>query len=217
METTTEAPMLAERDFPLGVPGFTYQDLHREDRLADLDRVFREELQAEDPALAARLTLWRSGADSLDPIARSRFLVEAARPVARFVARLFGVEREWRSQAAAAAPEAVLFRFRRDFLLRRAARAPLASGEELAALAREAKAVELLLFGDLPWNTDRELSTSRMASELLDLESEHIEAVRQKKRPSVSEESRFRVAELARRAAAAPADPANRCECLVVG
>ena len=197
--------MLAERDFPLGVPGFTYQDLHREDRLADLDRVFREELQAEDPALAARLTLWRSGTDSLDPIARSRFLVEAARPVARFVARLFGVEREWRSQAAAAAPEAVLFRFRRDFLLRRAARAPLASGEELAALAREAKAVELLLFGDLPWNTDPELSTSRMASELLDLESEHIEAVRQKKRPSVSEESRFRVAELARRAAAAPA------------
>ncbi len=197
--------MLAERDFPLGVPGFTYQDLHREERLADLDRVFREELQADDPSLAARLTLWRSGTESLDPIARSRLLVEAARPLARFVARLFGVEREWRSQAAAAAPEAVLFRFRRDFLLRRAARAPLAAEEELRALSREAKTVESELFGDLPWDSDPELSTSRMATELLDLESEHIEAVRQKKRPSVSEESHRRVAELARRAAAASA------------
>ena len=45
-----------------------------------------------------------------------------------------------------------------------------------------------------------------MGTELLDLESEHIEAVRQKKRPSVSEESRSRVAELARRAAAASAE-----------
>jgi NADPH-dependent glutamate synthase beta subunit-like oxidoreductase/NAD(P)H-flavin reductase len=202
---TTAPPRLAERDFPLGVPGFTYQDLHREERLAELDRVFRAELQEDDPSLAARLTLWRSGAESLDPIARSRFLVEAARPVSRFVARLFGVEREWRIQAATASPEAVLFRFRRDFLLRRAARAPLSSGEDLARVAREAKAIESELFGELPWESDSELATSRLGTELLDLEAEHIEAVRQKKRPSVSEESRARVAELARRAASGSA------------
>ena len=198
--------MLAERDFPLGVPGFTYQDLHREDRLAELDRVFRAELQEEDPSLAARLTLWRSGAESLDPIARSRLLVEAARPVARFLARLFGIEAAWRAQAAIAAPEAVLFRFRRDFLLRRAARAPLPPGEELAGLAQEARTIESALFGELPWDSDPELATSRLGTELLDLEAEHIEAVRQKKRPSVSEESRLRAAELARRAASSSAE-----------
>ena len=194
--------MLAGRDFLLGVPGFKYQDLHREERLAELDSVFRAELEADDPSLAARLTLWRSGDESLDPIAKSRFLVEAARPVARFVARLFGIEREWRAQAATAAPEAVLFRFRRDFLLRRAVRARV-SGDEVARIAREGAAIESGLYGDLPWESDPELATARLGTELLDLEAEHIEAVRQKKRPSVSEESRARVAELARRAEAA--------------
>src|SRR5688500_18877642 len=115
--------MVAERDFPLGVPGFTYQDLHREDRLAELHRVFSRELEAEDPSLAERLAVWRANPGALDAITLSRLLVEAARPVSRFVVRLFGVEKEWRAQASAAGPEAVLFRFRRDFLLRRAARA----------------------------------------------------------------------------------------------
>ncbi len=185
------------------MPGFTYQDLHREKRLAELDRVFFRELSEDDPALAEKLATWRSRPESFDAIARSRLLVEAARRVARFVARLFGVETEWRAQAAGAAPEAVLFRFRRDFLLRRAARATLPSEGNLPALEREARAIEVELFGELPWESDPELATSRMGSELLDLEAEHIEAVRQNKRPSVSEETRRRTAELANRAAGA--------------
>jgi len=195
--------MLAGRDFPLGVPGFTYQDLHREKRLAELDRLFLDELSHDDPALAEKLGSWRSQPDSFDAITRSRLLVDAARPVARFVARLFGIEAEWRAQVAAAAPEAVLFRFRRDFLLRRAVRAALPADPDLTALEREARAIEVELFGELPWESDPELATSRMGAELLDLESEHIEAVRQKKRPSVSEETRRRTSELAYRAASA--------------
>lgn len=31
--------ILPGRDFPLRVPGFAYQDLHREERLARLDQV----------------------------------------------------------------------------------------------------------------------------------------------------------------------------------
>ena len=200
MESTTAPPTAAERDFPLGIPGFTYQDLHSEQRLAELDRVFCDELREEDPALAEKLTAWRTVPDVFDPVTKSKFLVEAARPLARFVARLFGIEREWREQAASAGPEAVLFRFRRDFLLRRAARsAPVPDGD-LAALARQARAIERGLFGNLPWDLDPELSTARMGSELLDLEAEHIEAVRQKKRPSVSEAARRRTAELGLRA-----------------
>jgi len=177
LESTTAPPTAAERDFPLGIPGFTYQDLHSEQRLAELDRVFCDELREEDPALAEKLTAWRTVPDVFDPVTKSKFLVEAARPLARFVARLFGIEREWREQAASAGPEAVLFRFRRDFLLRRAARsAPVPDGD-LAALARQARAIERGLFGNLPWDLDPELSTARMGSELLDLEAEHIEAV----------------------------------------
>jgi hypothetical protein len=52
-------PSVAGRDFPLGITGFTYQDLHREDRLAELDRVFLEELTQEDPALAGRVRAYR--------------------------------------------------------------------------------------------------------------------------------------------------------------
>jgi NADPH-dependent glutamate synthase beta subunit-like oxidoreductase/NAD(P)H-flavin reductase len=206
LESTTAPPTAAERDFPLGVPGFTYQDLHSEQRLAELDRIFFDELRDEDAALAERLAAWRAGSGALDPIACSKLLVEAARPLSRFIARLFGVEREWRAQAALAGPEAVLFRFRRDFLLRRAARATRAGDGDLPALARGARAIELGLFGDLPWESDPELSTARMGAELLDLEAEHIEAVRQKKRPSVSDAARRRAAELVARAASTGAD-----------
>ena len=206
MESTTAPPTLAERDFPLGVPGFTYQDLHREQRLAELDRVFLTELRNEDAALSERLAAWRSNPNALDPIALSRLLVEAARPLSRFIVRLFGIEREWRAQASSAGPEAFLFRFRRDFLLRRAARAAAVPDAGLPGLTREALAIERELFGELPWHDDPELSTARMASELLDLEAEHIEAVRQKKRPVVSDEARRRTAELAARAASAGAE-----------
>jgi NADPH-dependent glutamate synthase beta subunit-like oxidoreductase/NAD(P)H-flavin reductase len=206
LESTTAPPTAAERDFPLGVPGFTYQDLHSEQRLAQLDQVFLDEVCRDDPALAERLTAWRTVPDVFDPITKSKFLVEAARPLARFVARLFGVEREWRAQAASAGPEAVLFRFRRDFLLRRAARAAPVPDADLPALAMQARAIELGLFAELPWDSDPELSTARMGAELLDLEAEHIEAVRQKKRPSVSEGARRRAAELAARAASSGAD-----------
>jgi NADPH-dependent glutamate synthase beta subunit-like oxidoreductase/NAD(P)H-flavin reductase len=213
LESTTAPPTLAERDFPLGVAGFTYQDLHSEPRLAELDEVFVEELRRDDPALAEKLNAWRTVPDVFDPVALSRFLVEAARPLSRFIARLFGIEREWREQAASAGPEAVLFRFRRDFLLRRAVRAPATPDPELPALARDAQAIERELFGDLAWDVDPELATARLGSELLDLESEHIEAIRQKKRPSVSEAARARAAELAARAASISLSlPADRSD-----
>ncbi len=209
METESSPPTPAGRDFPLGVPGFTYQDLHREDRLAALDRVFLDELASEDAALHGRLMAYREDATSFDPLSRSRLLVEAARPLGRFVARLFGIEREWREQGADAGPEAILFRFRRDFLQRRAVRTKLPAdlaGEEVSRLEKAARFLERELHPELPWKEDPELATSRMATGLLDLESDFLAAVRQKKIPSVPEPSRQRARELARRASAgAPA------------
>ena len=204
METTATAPTLAERDFPLGVGDFRYQDLHREDRLAQLDRVFLEELTHQDSGLAARLIAYRSNPSSFDPLARSRLLVEAARPLGEFLARLFGIEAEWRAQAETAGPEAVLFRFRRDFLVRRAVRARLPDPASLPVLATGARWVERELHSELPWNSDAELATARMVAGLLDLESDFLAAVRQKKIPEVPRQSRDRAAELARRCASAP-------------
>jgi len=110
LATEVPPPILAGRDFPLGEPGFTYQDLHRDERLADLDRAFLQRLERDEPDLAERLRRYRADPKSLDPLALSRLLVDAARPLGRFVARLFGIEEEWRRQAAPALRDAVLFR-----------------------------------------------------------------------------------------------------------
>ena len=204
-------PSVAGRDFPLGVAGFTYQDLHREDRLAELDSVFLEELTHEDPALAGRVRAYRDEPASFNPLARSRLLVEAARPLSRFIARLFGIEEEWKRQAASSGPEAVLFRFRRDFLVRRAARAKPPEGEaEFVALRRAAIWLEHSLDSDLSsdWEKDPELATARVVSRILDLESDFLAAVRQKKLPEVPASSRETARDLARAAVAAGLPPA---------
>ncbi len=198
----TEAlPTIAERDFPLGVEGFRYQDLHRDHRLAELDHVFREELLRNDPELSARLESYRRDPASVDPLSLSRLLVDAARHLSRFVVRLFGVEAPWRDQASSAEPEAALFRFRRDFLQRRAVK--LKPPEEEASLAglREAGlALERDLFPGLPWQDDAELATAQAAVTLLDLESAFLAAVRQKKVPQVDPAARQEAIALAARA-----------------
>ena len=204
--STTPPPHPAGRDFPLGVPGFTYQDLHRESRLAELDAAFLAGLAAEEPGLHARLTAYRSEPASLDPLGLSRLLVDAARPLGAFVARLFDIEKEWRLQGACAAPEAVLFRFRRDFLTRRAAktRLPEDPGFDAGPLRAAALSIERDLHPDLPWETDPELATARMTTALLDLEADFIAALRQKKTPEVSAGARAEARRLADRAAGSP-------------
>ena len=130
------------------------------------------------------------------------------------MARLFGVEEEWRRQGAVAGPEAVLFRFRRDFLLRRALKTKLP--EDLAAfdpspLRDVARAIERDLHPDLPWDADPELATARMASGLLDVEADFIAAIRQKKNPRGARRlpRRGPRAWRGRAAASGPADPAR--------
>ncbi|HTR03857.1 MAG TPA: FAD-dependent oxidoreductase [Thermoanaerobaculia bacterium] len=208
METEDPSSIPAGRDFPLGEPGFTYQDLHRDGRLADLDRAFLTFLASQDAALADRLRAHRADPAATPPLALSRLLVEAARPLSAFVARLFGIAEARERLKAAAAPEAVLFRFRRDFLQRRAVKAALpeslAAGDT-AAEAATARALERGLHPELPWDADPELATARMIAGLLDLESDFLAALRQKKKPEVSPEARERARALAARAAAAGA------------
>jgi NADPH-dependent glutamate synthase beta subunit-like oxidoreductase/NAD(P)H-flavin reductase len=204
---TTPSPTPVGRDFALGEPGFTYQDLHREGRLADLDAAFLERLAGEDPELHGRLLAYRADPASFDPLSRSLLLVEAGRPLARFIARLFGIEAEWRRQAARASPEAVLFRFRRDFLMRRAVKTKLPAeleGFDVGPLRAAASAIERELHPELPWSADAEMATSHMAMRLLDVEADFIAAIRQKKKPEVSPQAREEARRLAARAAASP-------------
>ncbi|HYK41383.1 MAG TPA: FAD-dependent oxidoreductase [Thermoanaerobaculia bacterium] len=206
MATELTPPPLLERDFPLGLGNFRYQDLHSEARLAELDALFLSELDREDPPLGARLRAYRAEPASFDPLSRSKLLVDAGRFVGVFVARLFGVEREWQAQIETARPEAVLFRFRRDFLQRRAAKAPLPDLASPAAeeIAEAGRAIERGLHPELPWDRDPELATSLLGTGLIDLEADFLAALKQKKIPEVPGAARERARLLARRASEIP-------------
>jgi NADPH-dependent glutamate synthase beta subunit-like oxidoreductase/NAD(P)H-flavin reductase len=105
----------------LGIPGFTYADLYAPERLRALFERWHEELHASDPALAARYDAYRaSGGTALGPIEKSELLVAIAPTVSRFVVRLFDVADEWNAGRARVEHELKLFRFKDEFVKRRA-------------------------------------------------------------------------------------------------
>ena len=70
----------------LGVPGYTFADLHHPERLASLYERFCEEVQASDPRLWAEWDDYRRTPDApRAPVTRSRLLVSMAPYVSRFV------------------------------------------------------------------------------------------------------------------------------------
>ena len=77
----------------LGVPGYTFADLHDPERLASLYERFCEEVQAADPAFWAEWDAYRRAPDApRPPVALSNLLVAMAPHVSRFVTRLFDVD-----------------------------------------------------------------------------------------------------------------------------
>ncbi len=76
----------------LGVPGYTFADLHDPERLASLYERFCEEVEAADPAFWREWDAYRSAPDApRPPIALSNLLVAMAPHVSRFVTRLFQI------------------------------------------------------------------------------------------------------------------------------
>src|SRR3954447_23546339 len=87
---------------PLGVPGYTFADLHEPERLASLYNRFCEEVAAADPALWAGWDVYRRAPDAPPPpLALSHLLIAMAPHVSRFVKRLFDVEQPAATIAAA--------------------------------------------------------------------------------------------------------------------
>src|SRR4051812_47161014 len=106
------------RNFGLGIEGFRFADLFEPARLADLDARFRAALAAEDADLSKKLEAYRAG-ETLSPPDESELLIAAARPLGRFVAKLFRVEKEHQALIDRAAREDVVFRMK-AFIARRA-------------------------------------------------------------------------------------------------
>src|SRR5262245_10573124 len=100
----------------LGVPGYTFADLHDPDRLASLYDRFCEQVQADDPACWREWDAYRQFPDApRSPIAHSTLLVAMASHVSRFIQRVFDVDRPAAAMVDTTRAQDDLFRFKVDF------------------------------------------------------------------------------------------------------
>ncbi|HEX7313559.1 MAG TPA: FAD-dependent oxidoreductase [Pyrinomonadaceae bacterium] len=170
-------------DFPLGIDGFNYGDLHRPGRLRALAEAFYAEVAGADAGLGARLKEYvgARGENLKGTKAESELIIEAAPHLSRFVARLFRVEEERERLADGIRAQDPVFQFK-QFVQRRATKSFPA--ERAAALDVEAADVALerlrhAAFADT-LGDDRELGVARMAARLLEWEKNYPkEGVRQ--------------------------------------
>ena len=151
----------------LGIPGFTYADLHDPVKLGDLSRHFDAELVARCPELFAEFEVYRSSqGEGMKPEAISDLLVRMAPELGGFVARLFGVEREREAQAALIQADFnTVFAFKNEVVIKSASRY---KGEEPSQwdLARLRQRFELLIEAVLdeePRRVDREAAIAGLA------------------------------------------------------
>jgi NADPH-dependent glutamate synthase beta subunit-like oxidoreductase/NAD(P)H-flavin reductase len=113
---------------PLGIPGFTYADLHAPVRLAALYDLFCRDVEGRDPQLWAAWAAYRANPDAPRPATEiSDLLVRMAPHVSRFIATLFGVEDAAAAAVARTHELDALFRFKIDFVRKRAL--PLVKGK----------------------------------------------------------------------------------------
>ena len=190
--------------------GFSELDLFLPRRLADLDALFRERLGRENPELAARFARHRA-LEPLAPAERSALLVEASRPLATFVAELFGVSEERAAARKRVRDEAVLFKFRFSVFQKRSAKkfpdaASVAALDHPAVDARGSALVEVLSAGLEP--ADEERRVARAGWDLFDLAGS-LASPRSRDASYMPEAARARVAALSAAAGGHPPCPGD--------
>jgi NADPH-dependent glutamate synthase beta subunit-like oxidoreductase/NAD(P)H-flavin reductase len=152
---------------PLGIPGFTFSDLHEPEQLSSLYERFCEGVQAADPRFWSEWDSYRSAPDAPRPALEvSRLLVTMAPHVSAFVRRLFDIGPHADAIDEATRAQDVLFRFKVDFVRRRAL--PLLKGGQHAASAEDDARVTGLVAGASA--QDLELAVARAGCTLLDRE-----------------------------------------------
>jgi NADPH-dependent glutamate synthase beta subunit-like oxidoreductase/NAD(P)H-flavin reductase len=166
MDHTASAPSSGT---PLGVPGYTFADLHQPERLSSLYDRFCEEVHSVDPSLWRQWDAYRCAPDQPPPpVELSNLLIAMAAHVSRFVIRLFDVSPAASGLATSTHAEDDLFRFKVDFVRRRAL--PLLKNGQVTSTAEDDATVrELIGAGSA---RDLELAVARAGCALLDREKE---------------------------------------------
>src|SRR5262245_52998353 len=159
----------------LGIAGFTFADLHKPARLHALYELFCDEVRRTEPDLWAEWSQHRLTPTALGPVARANLIVAMAPHVSRFITRLFGVGPDAAAMVAGTEAYDDLFRFKIDFVRKRAV--PLLKGPSRpeASAADHDRVAELIgAAGDesrsVPASPAGELAIARAGCALLDRE-----------------------------------------------
>jgi len=150
----------------LGIAGFTFADLHQPARLHSLYQLYCDDVRRTEPDLWARWEAHRLAPTALGPVARSNLIVAMAPHVSRFLTRLFSVGPQVDAMVAQTRVYDDLFRFKIDFVRRRALPL-LKAGAHVHASADDHAYVERLTDG-LEDDDARELALARAGCDLLD-------------------------------------------------
>jgi len=140
-------PSQTSPNTPLGLPGFSFADLHQPARLRELYSRFVEQVKATEPELWAQWEQYREVPESLTAVARGNIVVAMAPHVSRFLSALFSVGADADALIAATRAYDVLFRFKIDFVRRRALPL-LKGGAHVEATADDHALAEAITIGD---------------------------------------------------------------------
>ena len=141
--------------------GFLFEDLYCRDGLLRLDALFLESL---DGSLRADLEAARMSPDALEPKAESELVLALAPGLEGFLARLFGIEAEAAALSGRHTALAPVYRCKRLFVQRRAARA--VKPAEAADL--DGGAVEAALAAHMPVPVEEEAFSAAVLGWLAD-------------------------------------------------
>jgi len=150
------------------VPGFSYADLHDPLRLRDLHDTFLDEVGTGDADLRRQWDAFCAAPDAPRPATEVSLLYTRMAPhLSRFLARMFGIERQLAAMAAGTRAQDDLFRFKADFVRRRVLPL-LKGGARVEASAGDDAVVARLVEGQFP--SDGEMAIARAGCVLLDRE-----------------------------------------------
>ena len=174
-------------EFRLAVPGFTYSDLYKPERLKELLDVFDCEVAAANPELFAAWDDYRNHPEKPQMAQQiSALLVALAGHVSAFVTKLFRIEEEVDALRAATAEQDPIFRFKVDFVRRRVLSnlKKIASPPDLQALEARIEKLRQQAVAKTGRELDVELATAMAAGDLMQAEragqpSEDLEALQQ--------------------------------------
>jgi NADPH-dependent glutamate synthase beta subunit-like oxidoreductase/NAD(P)H-flavin reductase len=179
--------------------GLTYRDLYDPAALAHLDETFRTRLREADAPLSERFEAYRQSPASLHGPAESQLLVEVARHVEVFVAKLFKVEDHLAKYHVAADDERAVMRMKKDLWRKRGVKLLGKVDQRDEAKAQMRATLNALDVTDI----ESEPAVGRAVVPLLDLEDRAAKMLA-KGGATISEEEIARVEHLAKTLAIPP-------------